>query len=155
MADATQHARSDEIIDHAPQLGVGERQRLAPTMPARTGRIGGTQFGDQSIDPEIGPQRLATMKAPEGIEQASLGQPALGGIDRSVTHGRRGRQARLGAGRAPSTAILIACASSSERVCFDTPPSTGLAKTRVWPRPCRLLRTIPSRRSSSSAMAKL
>lgn len=155
MAFATERAARDEPIDHGSQLGVAEAHRLAAAMPARAGGIGGAEVGDQSVDPHVRPQRLATMKASEGVEQAALGQLALGRIDRSVSHGRRWRQPSVGVGRGPSTAIWIAWASSSERVCFDSPPSIGLAKTRVWPRPCRLLITIPSRRSSSSAMAKL
>ena len=75
-----------------------------------------------------------------------LGDAPLLGVDRPDRSRRR---------RRPRSRCRIASPSSSDRVCVDVPSLTGFAKTRVLARPCRLLMTMPSRASSSSAIAKL
>jgi hypothetical protein len=54
------------------------------------------------------------MKSPERFEQAPLGEPFIAGVNWSVAHGPRCGQPTVGVGRAPSTAMRIAWASSSE-----------------------------------------
>jgi hypothetical protein len=67
-------------------------------MPAWPRRFRGTELRDQAVDPQIRAQRLAAVKASDGVKQAALGQPALNGIDWSVANGRRVRQPSLGGG---------------------------------------------------------
>ena len=114
MALSSQQPRLHEPIDHRAQLRVGEAQRTPAPMPARTRRLRGAEIRDQAVNPQVGAQRLASMKSLERFEQAPLGEPLIGGVYRSVAHGRRCGQPTVGVGRAPSTAIRIAWASSSE-----------------------------------------
>ncbi len=126
-----QQLLDNHLVDHLSELRIAERDRLLASVARGPCGLAGPQLSDQRVDPDVRPQRRPPLVAAQGGEQAALRQPSLAGVDRSVAHGRRWTQPALGAGRPPSTAIRIACASSSESWCVDSPLSTGLAKTRV------------------------
>ena len=114
MSLSSQQPRVHQPIDDGAQLRIGEGQRTPAAMCAGSRRLRGVQVRDQPVDPQVGAQRLPSMKASERFEKAPLGESLVGGVNRSVAHGRRCGQPTVGVGRAPSTAIRIAWASSSE-----------------------------------------
>ena len=139
-------ASSDEVIDHAAQLCFGEIELGAAAMPARRSPL--RELGDpghQGVHAQVDRERLGAMESAQCQQDEALGHVPLIGVDRPDRH----------AGRVPSIAIRMACDSSSERLWGESPAATGLAKTLVFARPWRLLITMPSRWSSSSAIAKL
>ena len=114
MSLSTQHARTHQPIHDIAQRSVRQWESTPAAMGARSRRLGGSQVSDQAIDAHVGPERLTSMESSERVEQAPLGEVPVCGFNRSVGHGRRCSQPAVGVGSAPSTAIRIAWASSSE-----------------------------------------
>jgi hypothetical protein len=134
---------SDQAIEDGQQAGVVEREHPRSTVSERaTITTLGARPAQEGVDPQVRRQRFAPVESPEGAEQPSLGESPLGRLKR--IRGHRPSQPAAGADPVPSIAILIASASSVDRVWVDAPFSTGFAKSLVFVLPWRLLMTTPS-----------
>lgn len=122
----------DQRIDQLAERGVVEGEVAAAAVRARP-TVGSVcaDLGDERVDANVGPQGLTTVQAARRRQQAPTSQAPHRLEARLGIRARHGRYGRPGIGDVPSTAILIACASSSERLCRLSPFSTGFAKTRV------------------------
>src|SRR5690606_12263389 len=143
----------DQALGDTSLRGIDrpDRPRLAHPgcVPSTANRIARCSSSDSVCGDAPSDTGLAKIRVVTRPCRLLMTTPSRRGIDRPAGP----RLAHPGC--APSPAIRIARGSSSDSVCGDAPSDTGLAKTRVFARPCRLLMTTPSRRSSSSAIAKL
>ena len=119
-------AGGDEIVDHASKLGLGEVEPGAAAVPARRAPL--RELDDashQGVHAQVDREWLGAMESAQCKQDEALGNVPLVGVDRPDRH----------AGRVPSIAIRMACDSSSDRLCGESPDATGLAKTLVFARP--------------------
>lgn len=107
MPPSQERAGRNHLIQDPAQVAIGQRQWLLATMPGSAGGLRGAHLGHQDIDPNVGGQRRAAQVSAQDGEEATLGKPLLGGVDRPLAHAGWPQPA-LGLGRAPSTAIRIA-----------------------------------------------
>ena len=116
---ADELAGGDEVVDHPAQLRLGEIELGAAAVPARRSPLG--ELGDacdERVHAQVNRERLGAMESPQRQQDEPLGDVSLLGVDRPDRH----------AGRVPSIAILIACDSSSDRLCGESPVGDRLGE---------------------------
>lgn len=85
---APQDPSRDHVVDHPSQIGVTQAERSLTAMAGGSRWLGRAQLGDEVVNAQVQSQRLSAMVPAQRCQEASRGETPLGGIDRSIAHGR-------------------------------------------------------------------